>query len=159
MSRVRTATLVARGVVMTFITALCALQAHADAQKLPVPKIVVYPGEVISEQVVIDRAFDANWAARMPVLKARADLIGKVARRTLVPGQPVPVNAVRVPDAVTQGKTYRIEFREEGLVISGTAVALTSGAVGDLVSLRNPDSGNTVQGIVGADGTVRMSAK
>lgn len=147
------------GALAIVIAAFAGGQAYADVQHLPVPKIVIYPGEIISAEVVIDRAFNANWSARLPVHRSRVDLVGKVAKRTLIAGQPVPVNATRVPDAVIQGKTYRIEFRDAGLIISGTAVAMTSGAVGDLVTLRNPDSGVVVSGVVGADGSVRVSAR
>ncbi|MDO9382603.1 MAG: flagellar basal body P-ring formation chaperone FlgA [Hyphomicrobiaceae bacterium] len=159
MSKLGTVAPVMRGAMATIAVALSAVAVHAEVQNLPVPKIVIYPGETISEDVLIDRAFSETWSSRMPVHKARGELVGKVARRTLVPGQPVPVNALRVPDAVTQGKTYRIEYREAGLVISGMAVATTSGAVGDIVSLRNPDSGIVVRGIVSADGTIRMGAR
>lgn len=159
MSMMGTAASFARGAVAVFAVALAAVAARADVQTLPVPKIVIYPGDVISEQTLVDRAFNAAWSAKMPVHKVRSEIVGKVARRTLMPGEPVPLNSVRPADAVTQGKTYRIVFREDGLVISGMAVAMSSGAVGDLVSLRNPDSGVVVRGIVGADGTVQMGAR
>lgn len=159
MSMVGMAATFARGAMVIFAVALAGVAARADVQSLPVPKVVIYPGEVISEQSLVDRAFNAGWAAKMPVHKAKDEIIGKVARRTLVPGQPVPLNAIRVADAVTQGKSYRIVFREDGLIISAMAVAMSSGAVGDIVSLRNPDSGVVIHGIVGADGTVRMGAR
>lgn len=149
----------ASGALAIAMTALAVSSAVAQVQHLPVPKVVIYPGELITGEMIADRAFKAAWTARVPVHRSRGDLSGKVAKRTLIAGQPVPINATRVPDAVTQGKTYRIEFRESGLVISGTAVAMTSGAVGDLVTLRNPDSGVVVSGIVGSDGIVRMSAR
>jgi len=149
----------ASGALAIVMAALAVTVACAEAQHLPVPKVVIYPGELITGEMLVDRAFNANWVARVPVHRSRGDLSGKVAKRTLIAGQPVAINATRVPDAVTQGKTYRIEFREAGLVISGTAVAMTSGAVGDLVSLRNPDSGVVVSGIVGTDGIVRVSAR
>lgn len=140
--------------------AFCATGAYAvEAKMLPVPNVVIYPGDIISDQVLKDRPFKASWAVRMPVYKARDMLVGKVARRTLLPGKPIALNAIRVPDAVKQGKTYRIEFRASGLVISGFGKALSSGAVGEMVSLRNPDSGLVVRGIVGVDGIVRVSAR
>lgn len=159
MGLLKTATVLVRGAAVMLIAALCAGAAFADALDLPVPKIAIYPGEVLTENSLTQRAFNAEWTAKMPVHKSGAELIGKVARRTLLPGQPIPINATRVPDAVTQGKTYRIEFRDSGLVISGMAVALTSGAVGDLISLRNPDSGVIVRGMVTANGTVQVSTR
>lgn len=159
MPQFRKAKLTIRGAVMVTAVAMCAAQAAADAQELPVPKVAIYPGDVIGADTLTQKQFSAAWAAKMPVYKVNGDIVGRVARRTLVPGQPIPLNATRVVDAVSQGKTYRIVYNESGLVISGTAVALTSGAVGDLVSLRNPDSGIVVRGIVHEDGTVRMSFK
>ena len=44
------------------------------------------------------------------------------------------------------------------MVISITAVPLEPGAAGDVVKLRNVDSGRIFSGIVMADGTVRVGA-
>lgn len=156
MSKSGTKAQVIRGVMAILAALVASAGARADVQTLPVPKIVIYPGETISDQVLVDHEFNAEWSSKMPIARARSELTGKVVRRTLLPGKPIPINAIRVPDAVTQGKTYRIEFREAGLVISGTAVATSSGAVGDVVSLRNPDSGTVVRGVVNPDGIVRM---
>lgn len=157
MAKFSTSHWLGRGTLAVAAVVLGAGVALADAQNFPTPKIVIYPGEVISEQALVERAFSPNMAARMPpVYRKASDVVGKVARQTLVPGKPIPLNATRVPDVVTQGKTYRIEYRDAGLVIAGTAVAITSGAVGDVVSLRNPDSGLVVRGVVRGDGTVRM---
>jgi flagella basal body P-ring formation protein FlgA len=80
-----------------------------------------------------------------------------VARRTLLPGQPVPVGGVRDPYMVNQGKTAVVVFEADGLSISTSALALQNGGIGDLVSLRNLDSGNVIKGTVAPDGTVRVA--
>ncbi len=85
-------------------------------------------------------------------------LIGKVARRTLLPGQPVPVNAIRDAYLVNQGKSSLVVFESGGLNITMQAVALDNGVAGDVVKLRNPDSGVIIQGTVERDGTVRLGA-
>jgi flagella basal body P-ring formation protein FlgA len=51
----------------------------------------------------------------------------------------------------------RIVFQEGGLVITTYAAALQNGRVGDLVRVRNLDSGVTVSGTVLPDGSVRVS--
>jgi flagella basal body P-ring formation protein FlgA len=154
MAGLKTAGLMARGAVATIAAALSALPVCAADGVLPVPKVVIYPGELINDSALVEQA--ARAVPQLPVVTKREDAVGKVARRTLVPGRPIPLNAIRVPDAVAQGKTYRVQFAAEGLVISSYAVALTSGAVGEVVSLRNPESGNVVRGVVRADGTVRL---
>ena len=47
-------------------------------------------------------------------------------------------------------------FKSGALIISATAVPLQPGSVGEMISLRNTDSGTTIRGIVQADGTVRV---
>ena len=81
-----------------------------------------------------------------------------MARRTLLPGQPVPVNAIRDPYLVNQGKSSLVVFENAGLTITTQAIALDNGGVGDVVKLRNPDSGVIIQGTVDRDGTVRLVA-
>ena len=89
----------------------------------------------------------------------RQALVGKVARRTLLPGQPVPVNAVRDPYLVNHGQGLAGRVRQRaGLTITTQAIALQNGVAGDVVTLRNPDSGVIIQGTVERDGTVRLGA-
>jgi len=123
---------------------------------LPVPKATVYPGDVIGAEVLSDRLFIERTVTRGSIIESRDALIGKVAKRTLLPGQPIPVNALRDPYAVTQGKSALLVFKAGGLTITSTAVALQNGVIGDIISARNADSGIVVKGMVQADGTIRV---
>lgn len=125
---------------------------------LPVPRITLYPGDAIRSDHLVDRVFNARIERRSAVYRTRADVIGKVARRTLLPGRPIPVNAVREPYLVVQGRTVQIVFQEGPLIITGYAVALQSGGKGDVVRVRNVDSSAVVKGTIAPDGTVRVSA-
>jgi flagellar basal body P-ring formation protein FlgA len=136
---------------------LCGSLAAAAGVELPVPTITIYPGDLIGENLLIDRTFELAPGETMPVYQQRSGLIGKVARRTLPAGKPIPLNSVAEADVVRQGKPVTIVFQAGGLTISGQAIALTGGRVGDLLSLRNVDSGTVIKGIVQADGTVRVS--
>ena len=49
-----------------------------------------------------------------------------------------------------------VVFETGGLTITANAMALQNGGVGDVVTLRNVDSGTTIKGTVAADGTVRL---
>jgi flagella basal body P-ring formation protein FlgA len=131
---------------------LCAAELE-----LPVPRATLYPGDVIGDEQLVGRAFIAHTVARASVIDSREALVGKVARRTLLPGQPVPVGGVRDPYVVNQGKTAVVVFEADGLSISTSALALQNGGIGDLVSLRNLDSGNVIKGTVAPDGTVRVA--
>jgi flagella basal body P-ring formation protein FlgA len=124
---------------------------------LPVPTITIYPGDVIRNSYLVDEEFAGN--AQTPqsgVINSRLALVGKLARRTLLPGVPIPVNAVSDPNAVSNGTKVRVVFHQGGLLIETYAIALQAGSVGEVISVRNPDSGTTISGIVQSDGSVRV---
>jgi flagella basal body P-ring formation protein FlgA len=131
---------------------------RAAELELPVPRVTIYPGDAISDEQLTQRAFIAHTVARSTVHETREGLIGKVARRTLLPGQPIPVNGIRDPYVVTQGKTAVVVFEAGGLTITTNAMALQNGGIGDVVSLKNVDSGIIIKGTVAPDGTVRLAA-
>ena len=148
------ATLVAAVVVLAQAGGV-ALAGNVD---LPVPRTTIYPGDTISDDQLAERAFLAHTVTRSMVFDDRQALVGKVAKRTLLQGQPVPVSAVRDPYLVNTGKASLVIYTTGGLTITTQAIALQNGVAGDVVTLRNPDSGVVIQGTVGPDGTVRLGA-
>ena len=138
--------------------AICAAPlAAAPANILPVPAITIYPGDTIRNTYLVDREFSGSGqAARGSVIDSRLALVGKLARRTLLPGVPIPVNAIADPNAISNGEKVRVVFNQDGLVIEAYCIALQAGSVGQVISVRNPDSGMTISGIVQADGSVRV---
>ncbi len=91
----------------------------------------IYPGEIIREPMIADADFP-DALASAAYATSRAQLIGKVARRTLLPGQAIPTNAVGEPKLVTIGATVRVVYKEDGLTIATYAAALQAGAAGDV---------------------------
>lgn len=135
------------------------VNARAAAQNdvLPVPSVTIYPGDQIKNSLLVDRNFAGRLLAPQGgVITSRAQLVGKLARRTLLPGLPIPINAVTVPNAVTNGEKVKVVFQQGGLDIETYAVALQAGRVGEVISVRNVDSGMTISGVVQADGSVRV---
>jgi len=130
--------------------------AGAQELELPVPRAIIYPGDVISDELLVARAFIAHTVARAATCETREALIGKVAKRTLLPGQPIPLSAIRDAYLVTQGKTVMVVFEHGGLMITTNAQALQNGGSGDVVTLRNLDSGAVIKGTVAANGSVRL---
>ncbi|WP_244628914.1 flagellar basal body P-ring formation chaperone FlgA [Methylocella tundrae] len=129
----------------------------SESNVLPVPAITIYPGDAIKDNWLVDRDFGLTSAVRANVIVSRDLLVGKIARRTLLPGAPVPSNAVSAPKIVANGAKVRIVFAEGGLTIATYGAALQDGSVGDIISLRNLETGLTVSGIVQADGTILLS--
>ncbi|MGE0023612.1 MAG: flagellar basal body P-ring formation chaperone FlgA [Hyphomicrobium sp.] len=123
---------------------------------LPVPRVTVYPGDVITDAMLIDKSFRGPDFEGPGYARTREALIGKVARSTLLPNLPVSMSGLREPFAVQQGQAATVFFQSGALIITTTAVSLQSASVGEVISLRNTDSGTTIRGIVQADGTVRV---
>lgn len=135
---------------------LPATAAWARDVVLPVPRVTIYPGEVITEGMLVERSFRGRDYDKPGLAETRDALVGKVARSTLLPNVPVSSGGIREPFTVQQGQPAVVVFTAGGLVISATAVPLQAGSAGDIISLRNQDSGTTIRGRVHADGTVRV---
>ena len=133
--------------------------ATAQAQQtVVVPTRVIYPGETLGADALESVPFTNRPELLANVAVGQNEAQGKVAKRTLLPGRMIPVASLREPYAVEAGKPVQAVFSHGALVISLTAVPLQPGSVGDVVRMRNIDSGVVFTGIVLADGTVRVSA-
>ncbi len=144
------------GALAATLAAALAAPAAAGSRGLPVPAQVIYPGDKISDAMLVDSS-DSKDLMPPNVLWDRADLVGKVARRTLLPGRPIPAIAVEEPRAVSTGAQVTLVYEQDGLTIVAKAQALQNGFVGQIVQVRNLDSGLVVTGSVQADGSVRVN--
>lgn len=151
-----------RRILTAAVLLLAALRAAgptpAGAAELvfPVPTIVIYPGDVIEEGMIVESAFHPSYLGRLAMIPERGDIVGKIARRTLLPGRPVPMAAVSEPELVKRGVPVELVFQEGGLIIRAQAMSLEPGSEGDMIRVRNLDSGLIVTGTVHYDGTVRV---
>lgn len=126
---------------------------------IPVPRQTIYPGDVISDGVLLQQTLrSAKWSPGS-VHTSRATLVGRVARRTLIPGYPVPIEAVRLPYAVQQGQIVVLDLALEGLHISAQGEAMQAGGVGEVVNIRNLDSGTIVRARVRDERTATVEER
>ena len=140
------------------MAAQVALGSPLAAQTIPVPSVTIYPGDVVSDGMLTERDLPNGFAGSGATVLDRASLVGKTARRTLLPGLPVPINAVGEPKIVKVGAMVRVVFSEGGLTITTYASALQSGAPGDMIPVRNMESGLTVSGTIERDGSIRVGS-
>jgi flagellar basal body P-ring formation protein FlgA len=142
-----------------FGLALVAGSLPAAAQELGViPTRIIYPGETVAADALAMAKVRKGKPTATLFAHAPKELIGKVAKRTLLPGRYIPVAAIRDAWLVEQGAAVQVYFIAGDLTISATAVSLQPGAAGDLIKVRNTDSGKIFSGTVMADGTIRVSA-
>jgi flagella basal body P-ring formation protein FlgA len=143
----------------TISACACVGSLHAaEPNVLPVPTITIYPGDSIKDSWLVDREFSPSFVApRGGLIDSRAPIVGKIARRTLLAGAPIPWNAIMEPKTVANGAKVKIVFQEDGLTITTYGAALQAGGVGEIISVRNLDSGLIISGTVQADGSIRVS--
>lgn len=146
------------GIAMIAVAVLGPIAAVAQ-QVLTVPAMTIYPGDTISDGALVDRQFSGTAAQIESYKTRREDLLGKVARRTLLVGQLIPADGVREPFVVIQGQIVPIVFSSEGLSITGQGAPLRSAAVGDVVSVRNVETGIIVPGRVMPDRTIAVDGR
>jgi flagella basal body P-ring formation protein FlgA len=142
--------------LLGFVLAAPAASAPARDVVLPVPRVTVYPGTVITQDMLVVRAFRGKDYEQPGLASSPEALVGKVARKTLLPNVPVAMVGVREAFSVVQGQPAVVIFQSDGLVISAMALPLQSGSAGEVISLRNTDSGATIRGVVQPNGTIRV---
>jgi flagella basal body P-ring formation protein FlgA len=146
-----------KGAAIVFLLPFAGAVFAADEPAvLPVAKRTIYPGDTITEDMIAFKPAGQIKGAGAYATDADS-LIGKAARRTLLPGQPIPKVAIREPYIVFQNKTVPLVFESGTVTITGLAQALESGSAGDSISARNPDSGVVIRGVVQPDGSLRAN--
>jgi flagella basal body P-ring formation protein FlgA len=139
---------------------LLAAPARAgQAEWLPVPAITIYPGDIIAETMLTEGKFPEGTSANRPVMLSNTEIVGKVARRTLLPGRLIARNTVAVPEVVARGTIVPAIYQDAGLVITASVMTLQAGALGAMIQVRNIDSGKVIVGLVQADGSVRVGGR
>jgi flagella basal body P-ring formation protein FlgA len=129
--------------------------ARAGAQEslAPSPRAVIYPGDLISEGMVSETALDPSGQGG-PFALSPSEVVGKMARATLLPGRAIPLRALAAARLVRNGAEVRLVYVDGALTIVTTGSAMQDGGAGDIVKVRNDDSGVTVSGRVLPDGRV-----
>lgn len=148
-------TAVMRALLCAALAALLPLPASAGEIVL-VPNRVIYPGQTVTVDALQEVELAAGKVPPPGVLITVEALDGKVARRTLLPGRYVREGALREAWLVEKGATVEMIFVAGNLTIAAAAVVLEPGAAGDVVKVRNIDSGKIVSGTVLADGKIRV---
>ena len=112
---------------------------------------------VALEDIQIERQPRTRAAGSRSQVEPR-DLAGLQARRSLRPGQPVALGDFMKPQIVVRGDTVTVIYRTSVLQVSSRGQAQQSGAVGELISVLNPQSKRTVHAVVTGPGRVEVSA-
>ena len=155
----RTLKTVIRKSMLVVAAAMCLAPGIALGQNTAVvPTRVIYPGETVSaDQLNVVTVTNPNLSGGYA--RTKEEVVGMVSKRTLLPGRTIPTSGLREAFAVKRGGSVRLTFTIGNMLISASGTPLTDAAVGELIKVRNLDSGSIVSGTVMADGTVQVMAK
>ena len=129
----------------------------ATAQEMAViPNRVIYPGETIEVAALIEVPLRRSSRITSAIAMYVDQIDGMVAKRTLLPGKLIPLSSVREAYLVEAGTPVRVNYVEGALQISTVGVPLQPGAAGDVVRVRNSESGAVLTGTVMVDGTIKV---
>ncbi|MCK1720800.1 flagellar basal body P-ring formation chaperone FlgA [Bradyrhizobium sp. 141] len=145
-----------RGLAAVLLILASARLAAAEEKRLPVPAVSIRAGELIRDDMITERAFAPSLLGVAMFIEGRQVLVGRMARRALLPGQPIPTNSVEDPWTVARGAQVKVVVEDSGLSIVTYGAAMQSGAAGALIPVRNTDTGVIIRGIVQPDGTVKV---
>jgi flagella basal body P-ring formation protein FlgA len=140
---------------VALLAAVCG-PARAQQAGAPTPRAVIYPGDLILDGMLADSPGGGVRDGSGPFVEDRALIVGKIARLTLLPGHAIPYAGVSNRKLVANGAEVKLVYAEGGLLIMTTGAALQDGSIGDVVRVRNSDSGVTVSGAVQPDGSVKV---
>ena len=127
-----------------------------SAALLPEPTRVIYPGEQITADSLVDVPTASGGASEN--VTDRNQIVGKVARLTLLPRHPIPMTALREPALVFSGQTTDAYYSDGQLLIVAKVMPLQDGHLGEQIRVRNIDSTKIITATVQLDGRVRLQA-
>ncbi|MEG8098969.1 flagellar basal body P-ring formation chaperone FlgA [Candidatus Liberibacter brunswickensis] len=123
-----------------------------------VPSVVINAGEVLKESLlkeveVLNSNIRGNYANYIK------DIVGFVTKRTLFPDHVIPLSALHRPYIISRGAKVRIIFTKGNMTISTFGIALSDASSGDVLSVKNIDTGVIVSGSAEDSNTVRIVVK
>ena len=126
-----------------------------ETVEVVVPKRAIARGETLTlaDIAVERRPRDGQGTENLSDARSAID---KVARRALVAGAPLRGSDIQREEIVAKGDLVTIVYESPGLIITLRGRANEAGAMGDVISITNPQSKRVLQGRVSGPGKVSV---
>ena len=128
-----------------------------ETVEVVVPRRAIARGETLARADVMVERRPRDGQASDLVNDPRA-AVDKVARRALMAGLPLRASDVQREEIVAKGDLVTIVYETRGLIITLRGRAGEAGAMGDVVSVTNPQSKRVLQGTVSGPGRISVQA-
>jgi flagellar basal body P-ring formation protein FlgA len=141
-----------RLVLLVWALMLC-WPAFGDGVRIPVPSHDIARGAVLE-------ASDLTWrsvSASVPpgTVLSTEDVIGLETRRVLRAGESLRAQDFHAPILVTKGTSVTMVYDVPGVSLSATVRVISSGGMGETITVQNPVSFRQVGAVVIGPGLVR----
>jgi flagella basal body P-ring formation protein FlgA len=123
-----------------------------------VPTQIIYPGQQLDANL-LQRVEVTNPNLTPGYAQQESDILGMVTTRTLLPGRTIQVSALRQRFTVKRGDKVLLVYDHDGLKITAAGTPLQDGVVGNLIPVRNTDTGVIINGTVMQDSSILVVEK
>jgi flagella basal body P-ring formation protein FlgA len=127
------------------------------SQKIPFISRNIQKGTVITQDDVELKDYPKNKIGNDYVTEI-SEIIGKAANKNLNKNTPVFSGDIKNPVVITKNSTVSAIYKNNAIEVKALAVALEDGGAGDVIRLKNFDSGKQFKGLVQEDGSVLVSS-
>jgi flagellar basal body P-ring formation protein FlgA len=141
-----------------FVSALL-LTDPAAADAVLVAKSILYPGQEVTESSLTQIEVRGHVLEKRQFLRDPEQAIGKIAARTILPRTLIFPSDLKEANLVRAGTLVKAVYRDGALEITLLGVPLEDGAAGQIVRLRNRESGRQFSGVVRTDGSVLVGTQ
>lgn len=121
-------------------------RAHALVQ-MPVLTRRMKRNDIIRERDIAWKTVRAKYV-NARVIRDAEDLIGLSPRRPIGADRIIRIGDVQAPILVARGKRVTIVLKTATMQLTAAGKALQSGAMGDVVRVKNTNSGNVIEAVV-----------
>jgi flagella basal body P-ring formation protein FlgA len=125
--------------------------------EVPVPARALRPGSAIRQSDIKWQRVRANRIGN-DVVTDPNEFVGREAKRPLSANTMVRRSELREPVAVSKGMLVTMIFRTPSMVLTATGRALEAGATDDFISVRNSQTGATVDARILGPNRVEVAA-
>jgi len=120
-----------------------------------VAKTDLQPGRPIAESQ-ISLMTRQEFPADEPFAQAVSDVVGRWPRRPIAAGSELRTDQLGEPRVVAMGDAVEVEVRNGGALLRMEGTAESAGAVGEMVTVRNPSSRQLIRARVTGPGRVAI---
>jgi flagella basal body P-ring formation protein FlgA len=129
------------------LTAMPVSGHFEEIVEIPVLKREVRGGEIIAGTDIEIRDFPVS-RTRSDTVNDLSSMIGKAPVRSIAPFRPVRENELASPAIMKKNAIVKVLYRAPGMEISISGQALTDGAKGDVIDIKNTTSKKIVRAMI-----------